>query len=347
VFSNAGTATFATGNYYLYDPGGSGTSFTNSGTMTLGTTASSNFYIKNSGGAFSNAAGATLNFGAGTYYIQDGTSASGQNSGGFANLGTLNFMGGSGSTYSFINGPSFGTGTETGKCNNSTTIFGALSIMSASHANFGPANYYLLGGDLCINQDKGTPAPILTCGGVSGGPACAPGGSGITFILTGSSSTGNGTYPGNVSTLQIPSAITTSLNAPVGTPDGAACSFTTIGCYAGILFLQDPDYDTLNLTCGQLASEPCAQTSPGTFSGGSCSNHSNCSFLDGGDAMALTGSVFVPQSIIDFNSNNSANTCLVIIAEAIIFSGNSFLTALNCSVDNVKLLRSGAVAMLQ
>jgi hypothetical protein len=37
----------------------------------------------------------------------------------------------------------------------------------------------------------------------------------------------------------------------------------------------------------------------------------------------------------------------VIISEAIIFSGNSFLTALNCSVDNVKLLRSGAVAMLQ
>jgi Flp pilus assembly protein TadG len=337
AFSNAGTMRFATGNYYLYDPNGSGTSFTNTGTMTLGTSGSNNFYIKNAGGAFSNAAGATMNFGVGNYYIQDGTSANGNNAGGFASSGILNFRGGSGSTYYFINGPSFGTGNSTGTCSNSTSIFGALSMMGGSTTNLGPANYYLLNGDLCINQDKGT-APTLTCGNVSGGSACAAGGAGVTFILTGSSAS-------NISTLQVPSDIATSLNAPGGTPDGVACAFTTAGCYAGVLFLQDPDRNPPGPPPPQGSGT--ALTPAGTFSGGSCSNHSNCSLLDGGDAMALTGAVYIPQSIVDFKSNNSANTCLVIIAEAIIFSGNSFLTANGCSQDNVKTLRSTAVALTQ
>src|SRR5205807_257581 len=87
-FSNAGTTTFATGNYYLYTPYGVAASVSNTGTMTLGTTASSNFYINswdntlssNKGGAFVNSG--TLNFGSGNYWIWDGNSANGSNQGG-------------------------------------------------------------------------------------------------------------------------------------------------------------------------------------------------------------------------------------------------------------------------
>ncbi len=331
-FSNAGTATFATGNYYLYDPNGSGTTFTNSGTLTLGTTASSNFYINNTGGAFSNTG--TINFGAGNYHLSDGNGGnSGNDIGGFSSAGTLNFRGssfdGNGlatSNYYFYNGPAFGTGNSQ-SCSNGAgsgnPVYGALSIQAGSTGNFGPGDYYAVNGALCINQTSGI-APTLTCGGVGGGPACAIGGDGVTFILTGSNAD-------NISTLQVPGPITSSLSAP-----GTLCSFTTPGCYQGLLFFQDADRVSGT-----------AQTPAGTIAGHGCANHSNCSFLDGGDNMGMTGAIYVPQSVIDFKSNNSANTCLVIIAEAILFSGNSTLTANNCAQDNVKTLLSTSVSLTQ
>lgn len=347
--SNAGTASFADGGtYYVYAPNGSGTSFSNTGTMTLGGGGSNNFYINNAGGGFQNASSGTLSFGAGNYYLWNNNSAkNASDSGGFSNAGTLTFTG-TGSTYSFYNkppssgqpGPSGGTGNNSGLCATSSTSYGALSILPSSTTNLSPANYYVVNGDLCIGQKNAT-APSLACS------SCSPGGAGLTFIMTGS--VASGSYANNVSTLQIPDAITATFNAPNGTPSGdhTTCrkwsDSTTgtpnaAGCYAGILFLQDPDYS---------AGPGTALTPAGTFSGNSCSNNSNCSFLDGGDNMALTGAAYVPSSIIDFKSNNSASTCMVIIAEAIIFSGNSSLNASNCATFGVATVTSTGVALTQ
>lgn len=354
--SNAGTASFATGNYYLYAPNGSNTSISNTGALTLGTSGSNNFYINNPGGAFVNAGGATINFGEGQYWIWDGTGGNGHNNpGGFASSGALNFTGGCTgggtgcSNYYFFNAPSFGSGNNSGACSGSSTVYGALSIMAGtgaatSTANFGPGDYYVVNGDLCLDQTSangGGTAPVLNC------TNCAPGGAGVTFILTGSGSD----YPSSVSTFQIPGDITTNansgngLNAPKGYPDGTTTStcgrlsHADSGCYAGILFLQDPDYS---------GGPGTAQTPDvANFNGNSCPNHSNCSYLQGGDNMAFTGAAYMPESVLSFSGNSQSSTCLTLIAESIIFTGNSSLDSTSCAADGVATVTSASIVLTQ
>jgi hypothetical protein len=63
--------------------------------------------------------------------------------------------------------------------------------------------------------------------------------------------------------------------------------------------------------------------------------------------MALGGAAYVPQSVLDFQSNNSANTCLVLIAQSLLFTGTSdFLSASTCNPNVVKTLISTAVAWI-
>jgi hypothetical protein len=102
------------------------------------------------------------------------------------------------------------------------------------------------------------------------------------------------------------------------------------------LFLQDADYS---------AGPNTAQTPLGSINGSSCSNNSNCSFLQGGANMALTGAAYIPQSVVKFESNNQTTSCIVIIAEAIIFSGNSSLSGANCAAYGVATVTSSSVAL--
>jgi hypothetical protein len=329
ALNNGANASFASGIYSLQKGNvtinAGATAALTAGTFCTpsgGASAGSCFYLADGGTVNSG----TMNLGAGNFYFQNGADTS--SSSGFASGGTLNVAGGAGSNYHFYNGPAYGTDQQQacsgGGGGNAT--YGALSILEASTTNLGPANYYAVNGALCMNQTAGT-AAALSCAN------CSVGGAGLTFILTGSS-------PANVSTLQVRGDIATSnFNAPNGTPDGAACAFSTPGCYKGVLFLQDPMRDGNG--------DP--QTPVGTISGQSCANHSNCSWLEGGDNMALTGAVYVPQSIVSFKANYAYDTtgCLVIIAQGIIFTGNSTLTATGCTSAGVATLTSNSVTLTQ
>jgi Flp pilus assembly protein TadG len=333
AFSNAGTSTFNSGSYYVYALASSGPSTcTNnsspticnaaSGTMTLGSSASSIVYVNNPNGVFRNYG--TLNFGSGTYYIYDAPppGTNGNTTGGFANFGTMTLCGfntGGGcsetaSNYYFFNGPSQGTdGPDSGKCANSATVFGALSLMGGSSTTLGPGNYYLVNGDLCMNQDNGT-VPLVNCSG------CTLGDQGMTFILTG---TGTGTtLSDNISTVQILNPIDTT-GGPLYSPGS--------GPYQGLLFFQDrnaplDDYNGLQGSCGV-----------------------NCNTILGGALMDLTGAIYMSQAELGFGGNSGASSgeCLVILVDSLRFTGNATLNTEGCAAAGVSTVTSQSVALLQ
>jgi hypothetical protein len=200
-FTNAGVATFATGTYYLYNLGSSG-SVTNTGTLTLGSSGTNVFYIDDPNGTFTNSS--TASFGRGTSYIWDGT-------GGFSSTaGTLTFTGdtSSGSNYYFFD-PTGGGNT-------------VLNIAASATVAFSSATYYIVNGNLVV-----APGATLTC------PNCEIGGAGDTFVLTGIGS--GSTLTNNIGTINIGSngvfggggGITATLSAPGSGP------------YAGLIFFQD------------------------------------------------------------------------------------------------------------
>jgi hypothetical protein len=292
TFNNVGTATFATGTWYLYEPGGSG-AVTNSGTLTLGSSSSSTFYIDNLSGTFTNSGTAT--FGSGTYYFYDG-------SGGFTSSGTgagaLTFTGGSNSNYYFFVPSGLSGGT-------------ALDVAASANAVFNPATYYIVNGNL--EFDSGA---TLSC------PNCVVGGAGETFVLTG---TGTGsTLTNNIGTLQVPNAITTTTLSAPGS-----------GNYSGLLLYQDRN--------APLANSNSLCTSGGT----------NCSTLEGGTNMDVTGVFYLPQGEVAFEGlffQKSSGNCVVIVADKVTFLtllGETSLTSTGCAAAGVLTLGTYKVSLTQ
>ncbi len=221
AFSNAGTATFANGTYYLYAPGASG-SFTNTGTLTLGSSGTNTFYVNNPNGTFSNAG--TAGFGAGTYYLRTGT-------GGFSSTSTtanaLTFTGDTttSSNYYFII-PS-GSGGVGGTHN-------AFDLGTGATAGFGAATYYIVNGNLTIGNGA-----TLTC------PNCAVDGAGDTFVLTG---TGSGaTLTNNIGGVLIGNTPNATISATLNAPGS--------GNYKGLLVYQDRNapLGTINADSGHCS----------------------------------------------------------------------------------------------
>lgn len=337
---NAGTTTFpSSGTFYLYTPNTSGASILNSGTLNLGSSGSNNtYYINNASGAFVNCgvsdigvctSAGTLSFGGGTYYVSNGSAApSGSTpNGGFSNAGMMTFAGGGsiGATnYYFLNGPSYGTGkvtggTGSGAClgGGASTTYGAMSLRSGSTTTFGAANYYIMNGDLCIHPSSSGTAPTIS-------------GNDLTFILSGTSSGGpGGSKSSNISTVQIPSLVTTSSALTAAASTGCGTSFSSAGCtYNGLLIYQDRDalLDDFN----------------GNGGNGQGSCNTNCNLLEGGSGMSLTGAIYLPQAALTFNANSGAN-CLIVIADEITLIGGASLDNVGCKSLGVQTLSSNSV----
>ena len=277
------TATLGAGIYSLqtgsFSIGAAGTTATVASDLTP-------TYIYEPSGTFSNAG--KITFAAGTMYFYDGP-------GGFTSTGTAagaltftggNNSGGSASTYYFYNGGSIG----------------ALNIAANANAAFGPANYYIINGDLDIGSGATLSCPNCAAAGTAG--------AGDTFILTQSAS------GGSIGTVQIPSAINGTLTAP-----GTSCSFSTPGCYKGLLIFQDP-----RATLGA------------TNNGGHC--QSNCNVTDVGDSVNMTGAIYLPKGVVDFLGGHASANCLVLIDLETTFQSNVSLTTNGCAAGGVGTVTS-------
>lgn len=211
-----------------------------------------------------------------------GSTSSGTTSGALTFTGG-NDSGGNPSTYYFYN-PSGSGGT-------------ALDIAANANAAFGPATYYLVNGNLVIGGGA-----TLTCPGCVISTTGGTGGLGDTFVLTGTGS-GN-TLTNNIGTVQIASAITTTLNAP-GT-----------GTYAGLLFFQDRNAGTFS------------------FAGNSSNCSGNCSLFNGGSNMDMFGAIYMKYGAVGFQggkANATGNGCLLLLDSETSFNGNAALNSDGCA----------------
>jgi Flp pilus assembly protein TadG len=289
-------------------------SFTNNGTTTL---AAGTAYLYAMTGSVTNAANATLTAGSGNLYVNAPAGA-------FANNGTATF--GSG-TALFNNNTPNNNGTG-GFANAGTVTF---TGGGGTGGNGSGSNYYFIGGGstsgaLNINAGKtahfGPGTYYIVNGDLDIGTGatldcanCAAGGNGMTFVLT---QTASG---GSIGTVQIPGDISVSAAHGLAAPGD--------GTYVGLLIFQDRN------------------AALGSFNGGgngSCST--NCNTLDGGNNMNFTGALYLPRAAVEFKGQSNAS-CLVLIAAAIKFSGNSSLTNSNCSTIGVKTVSSSIVGLTE
>jgi Putative Flp pilus-assembly TadE/G-like len=324
--ASGGSATFASGLYaiqhgnFRVNSGGSAVFDAGSFCQPSGSTAASCIDIAN--GGFINAG--TTTFAIGDFYIIDGPIGG---SGGFENIGTLKIggtpSGGGYSNYYFFNGASYGTsGTSSGKCagsNAGSGVYGALSVMGGSTADFGPGNYYLVNGDLCLHQDTSNATdPTVNCVG------CTLDGTGITFILTGSGSTPSS----EIGTLQIP--------APINTSSDPLYPNVAPSPYAGLLVYQDRNAP-LDTWTGAIGSV------------GSC--QSNCSQLQGGSDTNMTGAIYMPQAALTYGAQSgsatSAGKCLVLLVDSLVLEGGATLSTSGCQSAGVANSTIKYVALVQ
>jgi Flp pilus assembly protein TadG len=314
-FSNAGTAAFA-GNYYLYAPNSAG-SISNSGTLTFGGSGTNTYFIDNPHNSFVNTGSAS--FGTGNVFIFDGGGSTGSSPGGFENAGTLNLCnssctgGSSESNYYFLNGTSYGT-SPGGSCVGSSSVFGALSLMAGSTANFGPGNYYLVNGDLCIHQNTSNATePIVDCVG------CALDSAGVTFILT-------GTVAADIGTLQIP--------APIDTTADPFYPNVSPSPYAGLLVYQDRNAAIDTFTGSTNAVGTCG---------------TNCNQIQAGSDLNLTGAIYMPRAELSYQAQGSASAgdCLLLLVDSLNFTGGASLSSSGCDAAGVTNTKITFVALIQ
>jgi Flp pilus assembly protein TadG len=325
-------AAFNAGTYYFRNSAGGGTGVAiNGGTSGSPITLAGGIYSVENGN-FSIGSGANATFAAGTTGTLCAPSGSASGSciyvknGGFSNAGKITF--GAGTIYFYDGSGGFtSSGTATGALtftggdssgSPSTYYFynggtnGALNIADAANAAFGPATYYIVNGNLVIHGDQNS-STTLTC------PGCTPGGGGAgdTFVLT-QTATG-----GSIGTAQIGCqgcGITATLAAPGGGP------------YPGLVLFQDRN----------------AAFPTSNFFG--CAT--NCNTFEGGNAMDMTGAIYLPKGSINFLGflGQSSGNCLVIFADQVTLLGllgTASLTSNGCPAIGVKTIGTYQIALTQ
>jgi Flp pilus assembly protein TadG len=133
-------------------------------------------------------------------------------------------------------------------------------------------------------------------------------GTGVTIIATGTGGTcTNGASSPCAGTFNLQGG-TATLSAPTTSP--------VSGIPSGILFYQDPAVaDTTCLNTNNL-------------------QNSNCNDLTASSTGALTGVVYIPKTTVSFSGNNSSSGCLIVVALAIFFTGNSSMNANQTACTN-------------
>jgi hypothetical protein len=140
---------------------------------------------------------------------------------------------------------------------------------------------------------------------------------GNAFSVTGGTVTGNGvtiisSAPSGTTkagTFNIAAGATVTLSAPT-TSNPSGCTASSPPCIpSGILFYQDP----------AVADTSCVKNNIQTST--------NCNTLTANSSGALTGVIYTPKTVAMFQGNNSTSGCLVVIALAIIYSGDSTISA--------------------
>lgn len=153
-------------------------------------------------------------------------------------------------------------------------------------------------------------ASLKITGGTVMCSTCEPGGDGVTFIFT-TPSNGN---VNQIGTVEINGNATVQLNAP-----GPDSSFETD--YTGVLFFQDPDAPT--------ASNKSAN-------------------IDGGAGTILNGAIYFPSNELHWSGNSSlAATCTLLVADTVVFEGNSGISIDDCESMGVDLAFTQKVALVE
>jgi Flp pilus assembly protein TadG len=155
------------------------------------------------------------------------------------------------------------------------------------NATLNPGIYY-------IDDTSGGNAFSVTNGTVTG--------SGVTII----SSAPSGTTKAGLFNISANAIVT--LSAPT-TSTPAGCTANSPACIpSGILFYQDPS----------VADTSCVKNNIST---------SSCNTLTANSNGALTGVIYTPKTVVQFQGNDNNSGCLVVIALAIVYSGTSTINA--------------------
>ncbi|HXV25370.1 MAG TPA: hypothetical protein VED46_14045 [Alphaproteobacteria bacterium] len=197
-----------------------------------------------------------------------------------------------------------------GACNSSTwtgvaTKFpgkycNGITVNSSAVINLMPGTYYIDQGNLQVNGGA-----TVTC------TSCAPGGEGVTFVLTSSGSVNN------IGTVQLNGTSEVTLNAPA---EGAA-SAGPGGIYEGLLFYQDPRAPT---------------------------DTAYSAILNGGSDSSLVGGMYFPSNNVTWSGNlTGLSECIVIIAETVTLTGSSILSSEKCEEFKIKTALTTKIALIE